>query len=266
MRMFTALCIAAAMTSAARAADVATVTSCPSQPASPVKFVVDCSHVKDPATRQLCGPFIVNQACKVSPAYRRITGIRLEQRCPTLTYTIYDQDNFPHGGSAGGMSYGCQIDHMARYALQQWANSAIGPYEVHEILHHYQMTSKELAAMTAAHPLFETSMPEAQGEAGDKALHDLSVARLKNVEVPHLRAALQEGTVKPADQCRAVRTIVESELYLENSSNVYLFYSKLAFAAPKNAADREAVFNAMLNDVAGGKAKDFLTAHGCAPF
>jgi len=266
MRMLTAICLAAAVTSAARAADVTTVTSCPSQPAIPVKFVVDCSHVKDAATRQLCGPFIANQACKVFPAYRRITGIRLEQRCPTLTYTIYDQDNFPHGGSAGGMSYSCQIDHMAQYALQQWANSTIGPYEVHEILHHYQMTSKELAAMTVAHPLFETSMADAQGEVGDNVLHDRSVARLKNVEVPRLRAALQEGTVKPADQCKAARTIVEGELYLENSRNVHLFYSKLASAAPKNAADREAAFNAMLNDVAGGKAKEFLTAHGCAPF
>jgi hypothetical protein len=36
--------------------------------------------------------------------------------------------------------------------------------------------------------------------------------------------------------------------------------------APKAAADREAWFNAMLNDVSGGKAKDLLTTHGCAPF
>ena len=44
--------------------------------------------------------FAANQACKVFPAYRKITGIKLEQRCPTITYTIYDQDNFPHAGGA----------------------------------------------------------------------------------------------------------------------------------------------------------------------
>jgi hypothetical protein len=265
MRIFLALCVAAAVTSVARAADVVTMTTCPSQNSIPVKFVVDCTHVKDAATRQLCGPFIANQACKVFPAYRRITGIRLEQRCPTVTYTIYDQDNFPHAGGAGGMSYKCQIDHMAQYALQQWANSRIGPYEVHEILHHYQMTSKELAGMTVAHPLFESSMVEAEGEAGDKAMHDKFLESLK-AEIPQLRAKLEKGTVKPTDQCKLARTVIEGELYLENSKNVYKFYGKLASVAPKDPVDREARFNAMLNDIAGGKARDFLTSHGCAPF
>jgi hypothetical protein len=83
--------------------EVTTITACPSQTTIPVKFVVDCSHVKDAATRQLCSPFIANQACKVFPAYRKITGIRLEQRCPTITYTIYDKDNFPHAGGAGDL-------------------------------------------------------------------------------------------------------------------------------------------------------------------
>jgi len=265
MRLAVALCLAVAATSTARGADVTTIAACPSQATIPVKFVVDCSHVKDAATRQLCGPFAANQACRVSPAYRRITGIKLEQRCPTITYTIYDQDNFPHAGGAGGMSYKCQIDHMAQYALQQWAHSKIGPYEAHEILHHYQMTSKELAALTAAHPLFESSIVEVQGEVGDNVQHDRFLQSLKD-EIPLLRAMFEKGTIKPSDQCKLARTIIEGELYLENRKNVYLFYSKLASVAPKDPADREARYDAMLNDVAGGKAKDFLTTHGCAPF
>lgn len=248
-----------------RAAEATTIAACPSQATIPVKFVVDCSHVKDAETRQLCAPFIANQACKVFPAYRKITGIRLEQRCPTISYTIYDKDNFPHGGGAGGMSYNCQIDHMAQYALQQWADSKIGPYEDHEILHHYQMTSKELEGMTAAHPLFEPSMAEAQREVGDDVFYNRFLGYLKN-EMPQLRAQFQKGTVKPADQCKLARVIIAGELYLEDRQNAYQFYSRLASVAPKDVADRDARFNAMLNDVSGGKAKEFLTSHGCAPF
>ncbi len=55
---------------------------------------------------------------------------------------------------------------MAQYALQPSRHSQLGPYDVHEILHHYQMTSNELAGMTAVHTLFETSMLEAEREVG----------------------------------------------------------------------------------------------------
>jgi len=259
MRILVALWVAAAATSMAHAADVVMITACPGQTAIPVKFVIDCSHVKDAATRQLCAPFIANQACKVLPAYRKITGIRLEQRCPTITYTIYDKDNFPHSG-AGGMSYSCQIDHMAQYALLQWAHSKIGPYEVHEILHHYQMTSRELAAMTAGHVLFRSSMNEAIREVGDSASYDSFLAVWKR-DIPQMRARLQNEGI-----CNLARSVIEGELYLQDSKNVYRFYSKLAPIVPKNPIDREARFNAMLNDVAGGKAKEFLTTYGCAPF
>jgi hypothetical protein len=265
MRILVVLGFVAVATSAALGAEVTTITSCPSQPTIPVKFVVDCSHVKDASNRQLCKPFIANQACKVFPAYRKITGIRLEQRCPILTYTIYDQDNFPHPGGVGGISYNCQIDHVTQYALQQFANSKIGPYEHHEILHHYQMTNKELAGITAMHVLFESSLVELQAEIGDDVSHDKFLARLKN-EPAQLRANLENDKVKPADRCKVARAVIESELYLANNKNVYLFYSRLASVVPRDAADREARYDAMLNDIAGGKAKEFLTTHSCGPF
>ena len=265
MRSFLALCVAGAASMMARAADVVTITACPSQATIPVTFVVDCSHVKDAATRQLCAPFATNQACKVFPAYRKITGIRLEQRCSTITYTLYDKNNFPHGGGAGGMSYDCRIDYMAQYALQQSRHSQLGPYDVHEILHHYQMTSNELAGMTAVHTLFETSMLEAEREVSDAVSYDSSRAALK-AELPQLRERLKDGKVRPKDRCRLARTVIEGELYLQDSKNVYRFYGKLASVSPRNSTEREARFNAMLNDVAGGNPKEFLTTHGCAPF
>jgi hypothetical protein len=264
-RLLLALCVAATASTMARAAEVVTVTTCPSQTTIPVKVVVDCSHVKDDATRRLCVPFAANQACKVFPAYRRITGIRLEQRCSTLTYRLYDKNNFPHGGIAGGMSYDCRVDYMAQYALLPSRHSQLGPYDVHEILHHYQMTSNELAGMTAVHPLFVTSMLEAEREIGDSLSYESSLAALK-AELPGLREQLKDGTVKPKDRCALARAVIEDELYLQDRKNVYRFYNELASVAPRNPVEREAKFNAMLNDVSGGNAKEFLTKHGCAPF
>src|SRR5580704_4175145 len=71
-----------------RADEPIVVTSCPGEERIAVTFKVDCSHVRDPAARAQCRPFIENQACKVFPAYRRITGINLEKPCPEIVYTI----------------------------------------------------------------------------------------------------------------------------------------------------------------------------------
>jgi hypothetical protein len=255
MRIFVVFGIAAVATSAALGAEV--------QPTIPVKFVIDCSRVKDVATRQLCEPLIANQARKVFPAYRKITGIKLEQRCPILTYTIYES-NFPHP-RGGGVSYNCQIDYMAREAFLLSANSKIGPYELHEILHHYQFTSKELSGLSGTHVLFTPSIVEAEAEVGDNELHDKSLARIK-IESAQLRANLESGKVKPTDRCKVARAIVEEELYLASNQNIYQFYGRLASVVPKDAADSERRYDSMLNAVAGGKAKEFLTTHGCAPF
>jgi hypothetical protein len=265
MRSFLVFCVAAAVSTTAGAAEVTKIATCSSQTTIPVKVVVDCSHVKGNLNRRLCAPFATNQACKVFPAYRRITGIRLEQRCSTLTYTLYDKNNFPHGGGAGGMSYDCQVDYMAQYALQQSRSSRLGPYDVHEILHHYQMSSNELVGMTAVHTLFVISMLEAEREVGDSVSYETSLASLK-AELPRLQEQLDDGTVRPKDRCGLARAVIEDELYLQDSKNIYRFYNELASVTPRNAAEREAKFNSMLNDVSDGNAKGFLTTHGCASF
>ena len=46
------------------------VFSCPGVGPLPVRFQVDCSHLTDSASKQLCRPFIESQACKVFPAYQ----------------------------------------------------------------------------------------------------------------------------------------------------------------------------------------------------
>src|SRR5579863_2865278 len=120
------------------AQDHASVSSCPAQPKVPVTFTADCSHVKDPDTKQLCGAFLENQACKVSPAYRKITGIHLEDRCPSIQYNIYDKENWPYPNNKGeaGLAGKCVITLMTDYSLK--VKSDIGPYDLHELLHEYQ--------------------------------------------------------------------------------------------------------------------------------
>jgi hypothetical protein len=85
-----------------RAQDVVTISSCPGAEPLPVTFQVDCSAVADPANRALCRPFAQNQACKVFPAYRKITGIHMEDSCPVFKYTIYDKDKWPYQDSKDG--------------------------------------------------------------------------------------------------------------------------------------------------------------------
>ncbi len=70
VRIFAVIGVTTVATSVVLGAEITTITSCPSPPMIPVKFVVDCSRVKNAAMRQLCKPFIANQACKVFPAYR----------------------------------------------------------------------------------------------------------------------------------------------------------------------------------------------------
>ena len=265
MRIFAVAGILAVATPAALGGEVTTVASCPGQAAIPMKFVVDCSNVKDASDRKLCQPFIANQACKVFPAYRKVTGVGLDQRCPVLTYTIYDHDNFPHSGGAGGLSHDCRVDYIAQYALRPFARSSVGPYDVHEILHHYHMTVPVLTGITGMHVLFGPSMAEAEALIGDNVTHERTLRRIRS-EPAELRAHLDSGRVRPAAQCHVARNIIESELYVADRKNVYEFYRKLASIVPQNAGDHAAAYDSMLNDVAGGKAKAFLSAHGCTSF
>jgi hypothetical protein len=222
-------------------------------------FKVDCSHLKDATTRALCRSFADNQACKVFPALRKITGIHLERLCPTITYTIYDRDNWPTATVAGRMSIECRIDYLAEHALASRAKSAIGPYELHEILHQYQMADETLREQTVSHPLFSSSMREAERAVGDMQAYDRGITRMHH-GIPNLRTALDQAMIAPTDRCRMAQSIIEEDLYLHDAKNVYQFYRKLATGSVRNAAGRLTV---MLNTLSGDTAKQVLLEHGC---
>ena len=140
------------------------VSSCPGQGRLPVRFQVDCSHLTDPASKQLCRPFIENQACKVFPAYRKITGIKLEDKCTSILFTIYQDSNWPHPKGEGGLALNCAVDYLEQYSVKFRKDSKIGPYDVHELLHEYQLT---LGPLPSVHPLFSSGMAEATRAVGD---------------------------------------------------------------------------------------------------
>ncbi len=263
LRFHTVVGVAVALTNVpALASDVTLVSSCSQQQPTPIKIRVDCSHLKDSATKDLCGRFAENQTCKVLLAYRKITGIHVERRCPTVTYTIYDRHNWPNVNAAGGMSVECRVDYLAEYALQPNARSAIGPYEVHEILHQYQMADETLDELTAFHPLFSSSMLEAEREVGDMRAYQLGIAQMKD-DSRNLRSERDEIANPPAYRCSEAQAVVEEGLYLQDSKNVYQFYRLLANGPVRNPMSR---LSAMLNTLSGGAAKAFLLAHGCQMF
>jgi hypothetical protein len=243
------------------AQDEITVSSCPDQSPLPVTFQVDCSHVADPATKQLCKPFAENQACKVFAAYRKITGINLEESCPAFKYTIYDKDKWPQkGGDAGGYARRCGAELMTDFsALIQ---SQIGPYDVHEILHVYQ---DALGALPCSHILFGPSMTEARREIGDHKGYWDAMTRLK-ADVRNTEMGFQKGTIRPDDQCLSAEVYIETTLYLKDANNVEQFYRKLVRSGLKDMADRQARFNRMYDEVSDGTAKQYLVSHGCPAF
>ena len=247
----------------AAAQDQITVSSCPGQPVIPVTFQIDCSHVKDSANKQLCRPFIENQACKVFPAYRKITGINLEQTCKSIKFTIYQDDNWPHPKGEGGLAMNCAVDYLQEYSIQSHAKSKIGPYDVHELLHEYHIP---LGALPDAHVLFTSSMAEAMREIGETDEYQQAVKRMKD-EASRLEQELAAGKITGTKQCVVAETQVEESLYLENNRSVYAFYRKLAISRNPNEADRLARFNRMFYLVSGPKpeVRKFLTDH-CGPF
>jgi hypothetical protein len=253
--------IAAFTNATAVASDIAVVSSCPQRQHIPVEFKIDCSHLKDPATRKLCDVFGENQACRVFPAYRKITGINIERLCPTIRYTLYDRANWPYG-PIGGVSFRCRIDQLAEYALRSNVKSTIGPHEFHEMLHQYQMAHKVLGQLTALHPLFSSSMLEAERELGEGAAYESGYERLKQ-EVQRMQMALTKGTIRGAGTCGIAQAVVEESLYLRDRSDVYLFYRTLAKDASRNPLDQ---ISEMLNALSGGTIKQFLLAHGCREF
>jgi hypothetical protein len=237
------------------------VTSCPGQARIPVTFQVDCSHARAPATLAQCRPFIENQACKVFPAYRRITGINLEKECPAITYRIYDKDQWPHQqGGEGGVAERCSAELLSEFSVL--IKSQIGPYDVHELLHLYQ---SQLGALPYSHILFGASQLEARREIGDHYGYEAGFARLKKeVFAPDLEQ--QFTRMAPDQRCRMAEVREEALLYISNPKVVYDFYRELQVGWLKDQADREARFNRMLEKVSQGRARKFLLEHGCAPW
>jgi len=238
------------------------VSDCPTAGKLPVTFQIDCLHVADVAAQRLCRPFLENTACKVFPAYRSMTAINLEETCPSIKYTIYDRQSWPHrGGEAGGLTLKCAVEYLVDYSVKM--TSQIGPYDVHELLHVYHSV---LGALPSPHVLFGPSMTEAARKIGDVKGYDVRLAQMqeevRTFEERFARAAARS----PAIKCRLAQGQNEATLYLENSQSVYAFYRKVARSRNPSQADRDARFNRMYNIVSGGKARQFLIDHGCAPF
>jgi hypothetical protein len=249
---------------AAAAQDQITVSSCPGQPALPVSFQIDCSHLTDPASKQLCRPFIDNQACKVFPAYRKITGIKLEDTCKSVKFTIYEDANWPHPKGEGGLALHCSVDYLEKYSVQFRKDSKMGPYDVHELLHEYQLA---LGPLPDAHILFAPSMVEAMREIGDTEQADRNLKNM-TAESQRLATQLNDGKFKTdPNECKLAQTQIEESLYLENSKLVSMFYLKLPPAKGTSQAERNARFNRMFFVVSSAKpeVKKSLTEH-CGPF
>jgi len=226
-----------------------------------VTFKADCSHVRDPAARGQCKPFIENQACRVFPAYRRITGINLEKQCAEITYTIYDKAEWPHPqGGEGGQAERCSAELLAEFSVL--IKSQVGPYDVHELLHLYQ---SQIGALPYSHILFGASQLEARREIGDHNGYEAGFARLKKEAFdPDLEK--QFARLAPDQRCPMAEVKEEARLYISNPKVVYAYYRDLEIGWLKDQADREARFNRMFDKVSQGRARTFLLAHGCAPW
>jgi len=240
------------------------VSSCPGQGRLPVRFQVDCSHLTDPASKQLCRPFIENQACKVFPAYRKITGIKLEDKCTSILFTIYQDSNWPHPKGEGGLALNCAVDYLEQYSVKFRKDSKIGPYDVHELLHEYQLT---LGPLPSVHPLFSSGMAEATRAVGDDEQYQTDIKRMR-AESKRLHDELASGKYASApDQCSIAQTQVEERLYLEDPKLVSMFYLKLPPAKGNSQSERDARFNRMFFVVSNAKpeVKKNLTDH-CGKF
>jgi len=265
-----AVCVAALLAPAASAQDQFTVSTCPGGEKIPIPFEIDCSHLKDAKSKAHCEPFITNQACKLFPAYRKITNVVLEKWCKSVKYTIYDPDGWPKQDAeagAGGMTRSCSVDYLAKYSVDSYFRLAGAPYDTHEILHVYQMGIGGINSLQYMHILFGPSQVEAMKLIGDATSYRKWISILQG-EVNGFDANYQKQLSKPAvDRCQLAEVETEESLYLEDNNNVYEMWRKLGPPLPKgNPAERQLRFNRMYDAVSGGKSRQFLLAHGCAPY
>ena len=246
---------------AAHAQDSFSVSTCPGAEPVPVSLQVDCTNVADAANKALCQTFAQNQACKVLPAYRKITGIHLEDTCTTFKYTLYDKDKLSFPSSEGGvLTAKCGAELTAGKSVL--VKSEIGPYDVHQILHVYQSA---LGATPYLHILFGPSTAEARRLIGDNQGYADAIARLK-AGLKTSQEAFEKGIVKPNAQCLAAELYTENSLYLKDPSSVAQFYLKLQSSPIRDTAEPQARFNRMYDEVSGGSARPFLLSHGCPAF
>ncbi|WP_375785809.1 hypothetical protein ACE10Z_41325 [Bradyrhizobium sp. Pha-3] len=138
----------------------------------------------------------------------------------------------------------------------------IGPHEVHEILHQYQMAQEVLDSITASHPLFSSSMLEAERELGDGVAYESGYERLKQ-ETQRMQAWLNRRTIMTADTCRIAQATIEESLYLQDKNNVYRFYQMLKVEGKRGSAGR---MSEVLAELSGGTTRQFLLGHGCKGF
>jgi hypothetical protein len=258
------LCVAGILCAPLHAQDTITVKHCAGQDALTVPIQVDCSHVTDPATKALCPVFAENQACKVFPAYREITGLHVEDWCQKIQYIIYDKDKWPYksgpASGAGGYTVGCRTQYMADYSVL--FKTPIGPYDVHEILHIYQ---EGLGALPNTHILFGSSMAEATRLIGDTRWGAILMNQRRQ-EVSRIQAEFDKGSIAPAMQCIEAEVSMEQSLYLKDVNNVRQYYLILMHDGTEHTSDPQTRFNRMFNAVSGGTAKPYLLQHGCPSF
>jgi len=237
----------------------------------PMIFSIDCSHLKA-GDRNTCEAFIENVACRAFPAYEKITQINLEKRCPQLTYTIYTSQNWPHKNKPfGGLSQDCKADYIDENSVnQQWFELPSGPYDAHEILHHFQMSMG--LENTYEHPLFASSMAEAMKLIGDKPGFQNAIQGMENDITNFINHPEKVG-----GKCKIAQAVVEEGLYLKNNNIIYEIYSDLLNGNPQvpippSGTDStiwdETFISKALYKVSGNenKVKSYLIQNGCAAF
>ncbi|MGD9804487.1 MAG: hypothetical protein AB7E80_13875 [Hyphomicrobiaceae bacterium] len=265
MRTCISLALLAATLHTAQAADGRyVVTSCANGTRLPIAFVADCSRLGSAATRALCATFIENQACRVYPTYRRLTGIDIAPRCRRIKCIIHDLSSAPGGRDFGGMAKGCEVAFMAKYAIDLRKDSPIGPHEVHELLHHFRMSSSALKPLTHGHALFGSSMAEAISQLGDHTTYAQDLKRLRT-EADRIEKKLEAPPWPPAHstRCRLARLVVESRVYLERPETIATIY-RAAAARPTDERDEAGRWlNRLLADIGGPTGRALLASNGC---
>ncbi|UVO37632.1 hypothetical protein KUL72_04370 [Bradyrhizobium arachidis] len=185
-----------------------------------------------------------------------MTGIALERNCATVSYVLHDQSTWPRG-SAGGISRQCEIELLAEFALQR--TGAVGPHEVHEALHQFQLAHRALRKITVFHPLFAISMLEVEQAIGDNVAYDLGLARMRR-EADALLSPSEIESLKDKDNCKLAQTWAEEKLYMKDHSMLYRIYRGLKHLDHRNAFDK---LSRILNDLSEGATQSILLKHRC---